>query len=84
MHGDQLAGAQHIAKNQPQQRKQNAQLEQAQRRSLQERQQPDALDLEHFQRKDFLGLGLQPAHFGKGQPQALDQLDVAQGFGDEA
>lgn len=41
----QLAGAQHMLKDQPQQRKQNGQLEQTQRRALQKRQQTDAFDL---------------------------------------
>ena len=83
LHGNQFARAQHVLEDQPQQRKQDGQLEQTQRGALQKRQQADALDLLHLQRKDFLGLRLQSANFRKGQPQAFDQLDVAQRLGDE-
>ncbi|MCY1525261.1 hypothetical protein D9M68_602330 [compost metagenome] len=84
LHRDQLARAQHIAKDEPQQREQHRQFEQAERGALPERQPADVPHFGHFERKHGFGLGFQAADFAKGQPQALDQRHVAQRLRDEA
>ena len=84
LHGDQLARAEHVAENQPQQGEQHGQFQHRQRGALQKGQQADPLYLLHLEREDGVGLGAQATDLKEGQTEALDQLDIAQRLGDEA
>ncbi len=84
LHRNQFARREHVAEDQPQERKQDRQLQQTQGRTLQEREQPDAFDLLHLEREDGVGLAAQAPDLGKGQPQAFNEFDIAQRLGDEA
>ena len=84
LHRDQFAGREHVAEDQPQQGKQDRQLQQAERRALQEGQQAHPLHLLHLEREDGVGLAAQAPDFREGQPQALDEFDIAQRLRDEA
>ena len=83
LHGDQLAGRQHVAENEPEQDEQDGIFEQVERGPLQERQRADLPGLLHLEIVDAARLPAESLDLLEGQAQALDQLDVPQGLGDD-